>query len=109
MTSGVPADIIQQHGMISQASATAMAQSIRTRLGADFGMAVAGVPGPAAVADTPAGLAYVAIAGAGGVQEHELRVPPRRVTIKRRIANTALIALCKLLRSSSEDGGRSAG
>jgi hypothetical protein len=46
-------------------------------------------------------LAYVAIVSANGVQEHELRVPPRRITIKRRVANTALIALSKLLRSST--------
>lgn len=96
---GVPAEVLQQHGVVSQASTTAMAQTIRARLGADFGIAVTGAPGPAAVENKPAGLAYVAIASANGVQEHELRVPPRRITIKRRVANTALIALSKLLRS----------
>jgi nicotinamide-nucleotide amidase len=98
MATGVPAGVLQQHGMVSQASATAMAQTIRTLLGADFGMAVVGAPGPGALENQPAGLAYLAIANASAVQEHELRVPPRRVTIKRRVANTALIALCKLLR-----------
>jgi nicotinamide-nucleotide amidase len=104
MATGVPQNVIQQHGVVSQASATAMAQSIRAQFGADFGMAVAGAPGPAAVAGKPAGLAYLAIASASGVQEHELRVAPRRITIKRRVANTALIELCKLLRGIT--GGR---
>jgi competence/damage-inducible protein CinA-like protein len=103
MATGVSRDVIQQHGVVSQASATAMAQIIRARLGADFGMAVAGAPGPAAVAGKPAGLAYLAIASASGVQEHELRVAPRRITIKRRVANTALIELCKLLRDITGD------
>jgi hypothetical protein len=55
------------------------------------------------VADKPAGLAYLAIASTSGVQEHELRVAPRRLTIKRRVANTALIELCKLLRGITGD------
>ena len=104
LATGVPASVIQQHGMISQASATAMAQTIRARLGADFGIAVTGAPGPAAVENKPAGLAYLAIANANAVQEHELHVAPRRVTIKRRVANSALIALCKLLRDLAGGG-----
>ena len=36
-------------------------------------------------------------AGADVVKEMELRVPPRRVTIKRRISNQALIELRKLV------------
>ena len=95
---GVPLGVIEQHGAVSQASATAMAQAIRAQLGADFGIGVAGVLGPSAVADKPVGLAYLAIASVRAVQEQELRVPPRRITIKRRVSNTALIELCKLLR-----------
>jgi len=95
---GVPADVLQRHGLVSQESATAMAQAIRDRLGADFGIGVTGVPGPAAVADKPVGLAYLSIASASGVHEQEMRLPARRITIKRRVSNTALIELCKLLR-----------
>ncbi len=43
------------------------------------------------------GTAYVAIVGPEGVKEMELRVPPRRITIKRRISNNALIELKKLI------------
>jgi nicotinamide-nucleotide amidase len=95
---GVPAGVMRQHGAVSQASATAMAQAIRAQLGADFGIGVTGVLGPSAVTDRPMGLAYLAIASARAVQEQEMRVPPRRITIKRRVSNTALIELCKLLR-----------
>ena len=52
-----------------------MAQAIRVKLGADFGIGVTGVPGPVAVEDKPVGLAYFSIASASTVQEQEMRVP----------------------------------
>jgi nicotinamide mononucleotide (NMN) deamidase PncC len=78
-----------------------MAQAIRAQLGADLGIGVTGVLGPAAVEDKPVGLTYLAIASARDMQEQEMRVPARRITIKRRVSNTALIELCKLLRGKS--------
>ena len=95
---GVPAAIVQSHGIISQESATAMAQAIRTQLGADIGIGVAGVLGPAVVEDKPVGLASVAIATASTLYTQGVHVLTRRVTIKWRVSNTALIELCKLLR-----------
>jgi nicotinamide-nucleotide amidase len=89
---------MQQHGAVSQESATAMAQAIRAQFGADFGIGVTGVPGPLAVEGKPVGLAYFSIATASTVHAQEMRVPPRRITMKRRVSNTALIELCKLLR-----------
>jgi nicotinamide-nucleotide amidase len=96
---GIPPSVLQQHGVVSQESATAMAQAIRLQLGADFGIGVAGVPGPAALEGKPVGLAYLAIASASTVTEQTMRLPARRITIKRRVSNTALIELCRLLRS----------
>ncbi|MGE3536144.1 MAG: CinA family nicotinamide mononucleotide deamidase-related protein [Candidatus Tectimicrobiota bacterium] len=98
-TYGVPQAVLQQYGSVSQESAIAMAQAAREQLGADFGIGVTGIPGPAAVEQKPIGLAYFAIATAHGVQAQEMRVPPRRITLKRRVSNTALIELCKLLRA----------
>lgn len=94
---GVPPGVLQQYGVVSQESATAMAHAIREQLGADFGIGLTGVLGPSAMEDKPVGLAYLSIASGRAVQEQEIRVPPRRVTIKRRVSNTALIELCKLL------------
>jgi nicotinamide-nucleotide amidase len=95
---GVPSGVLQQHGMVSQESATAMAQAIRDRLGADFGIGVTGAPGPSGMEGKPFGLAYLSIASASTVKEQAMRLPPRRITIKRRASNTALIELCRLLR-----------
>jgi nicotinamide mononucleotide (NMN) deamidase PncC len=49
----------------------------------------------------PVGLAYFSIASASTAHEQEMRVPPRRITMKRRVSNTALIELCKLLRGGT--------
>jgi nicotinamide-nucleotide amidase len=95
---GVPPPVLQQHGVISQESAIAMAHAIREQFGATFGIGVTGVPGPAMVEDKPVGLAYFAIASASSVHAQEMRVSPRRLTLKRRVANAALIELSKLLR-----------
>jgi nicotinamide-nucleotide amidase len=97
ITLGVPEAVLQQHGIVSQACATAMAQTIRDRLGADFGLGLTGVPGPVEWEGKPVGSAYVAIAGAKKVSTFEMRVPPRRITIKRRVSNAALIELRKCL------------
>jgi nicotinamide-nucleotide amidase len=95
---GIPAEVLQQHGAVSQESAVAMAQAIRGQLGADFGIGITGVPGPQAIEGQPVGLAYFAIASANTVHVEEMGVAPRRMTLKRRVSNAALIALSKLLR-----------
>src|SRR5438445_13616020 len=56
LANGVSLEVMQQHGIVSQESATAMAQAIRAQLGADFGIGVTGVPGPVAVEGMPCGL-----------------------------------------------------
>lgn len=99
---GVPAKTIEKHGGVSQATATAMAQAARERLAADFGIGITGVLGPSEIEEKPVGLAYVAIAGAETLREFELRVPPRRVVIKRRLSNQALIELRKMVRAEGE-------
>ena len=97
VASGVPADVIERHGAISPQTANAMAVAAAGSLRADYGIGIAGVAGPGRVEDQPPGLAYLSIVGPGEGKEMEMRVPPRRVTIKRRMSNTALIELRKLL------------
>lgn len=97
---GVPPDVLRQHGTVSRETAIAMAQAIRARFDATFGIGITGVPGPGEIEGKPVGLAYFAIAGAETVHAQEMRVSPRRVTLKRRVANAALIELSKLLRGT---------
>jgi nicotinamide-nucleotide amidase len=97
IANGVPAEIITKHGAVSQEAATAMAQAIRRTLGADFGIGIVGLAGSRSAEGRPAGLGYLAIAAQGQVKEMELRIPPRRAVMKRRLANTALIELRRMI------------
>lgn len=94
---GVPAETIKKHGSVSQETATAMAEAIRRSLGADLGIGIVGVAGSRGEEGRAAGQAYLAIAAAGQVKELELRIPPRRAVMKRRLANTALIELRRMI------------
>ncbi len=98
---GIAEEIVRRHGMVSQESATAMAQTVRERLGADFGIGLSGTPGPSELEGKPLGLAFLAISGATGVKELEMRLPPRQITVKRRVSNTALIELRRLLTATA--------
>ena len=97
---GVPPETLEKHGTISQETATAMARAIREHLGADYGIGITGVAGPSEVEGKPVGLAFLAIAGPEEVRELELRLPPRRAVIKRRLSNQALIELRKMIADS---------
>src|SRR5918992_882876 len=97
IASGVPLETIKKHGMVSPQTALAMAEAILEKLGADFGIGITGVAGPEKVEEKPIGQLYLAIVGPGQLKEFELRVPPRRITIKRRAANTALTELRKMI------------
>jgi len=94
---GVPADILEQFGAASQETANAMATTARESSGADFGIGVAGVLGPAEQEGKAPGQIYIAIAADQELREFQLRVPPRRLVIKRRAANTALTELRKMI------------
>lgn len=97
IANGVPAETINEYGDVSQETATAMARAVREKMGADLGIGITGVDGPSELEGKPVGLAYLAIVGANDLKEMEIRVPPRRVTIKRRISNQALIELKKFI------------
>ena len=95
IAAGVPESVIVDHGLVSPETAAAMAQAVREEMAADYGIGIAGSAGTGG--DRPLGTAYLAIVGPHSSREMELRVPPRRVTIKRRMSNTALIELRKLI------------
>ncbi len=64
---GVPREIINQYGVISEETARAMAHGVRERLGADYGLGITGVAGPEKQEDKPAGTVHIAIEGPDGV------------------------------------------
>lgn len=97
LSNGVPSGVVEEHGMVSRQTAMAMAHAAKEGLSADYGIAITGVIGPEPVEEQPVGQVYIAIVGRGQNRDLEFRTPPRRVVIKRRVANTALTELRKLI------------
>ena len=106
VAAGVDAAIIERHGEVSEETAAAMAQSVRRSHAADYGMAITGVAGPTEMEGHPVGLVFVALDDGYQVQVQRHRLPPRRVTIKRRAAAAALIELARVLKGGALNPGR---
>jgi len=64
---GVPREIIEEYGVISEETARAMAHAVRERLGADYGLGITGVAGLEKQEDKPIGTIHIAIEGPEGV------------------------------------------
>jgi len=59
---GVPAELIQADGAVSDSVVRAMAKGARERIGADIGIGITGIAGPDGGSETkPVGLVYVAL------------------------------------------------
>lgn len=64
---GVPPPILEQYGAVSEQTALLMASGVRRRLGADYGVSVTGIAGPAGgTSEKPVGLVYVGLLGEAG-------------------------------------------
>jgi nicotinamide-nucleotide amidase len=60
---GVPEELIKRNGAVSEPVALAMAKGIRSRTGADIGIGITGIAGPAGgTKSKPVGLVYIALA-----------------------------------------------
>ena len=64
---GVPREIVERYGGISEETARAMAHAVRESLGADYGLGITGVAGPERQEDKPVGTVHIAIEGPDGV------------------------------------------
>jgi nicotinamide-nucleotide amidase len=82
---GVPAELIAQHGAVSDPVARAMAEGARLRLGADIGLAFTGIAGPdGGTPEKPVGLVHWAVASARGTEHRERVFIGDRQSIRRR-------------------------
>lgn len=88
---GVPLATLEAHGAVSAQTAQAMAEGVRTTLGADWGLAVTGIAGPGGgTPDKPVGLVHVGVSGPAGTSTRELRLHGDRERVRQRATTIAL-------------------
>ena len=91
---GVPASLIEEHGAVSAQVAEAMAEAVRSGLGADYGLGITGVAGPDPLEDKPPGTVYIGLASSVGKEAAYHRFPSTsRSLVKNRAVIMALLTL----------------
>jgi len=101
---GVPAELLERHGAVSAATASAMAVGARERLGADVAVAVTGIAGPEGGSDEkPVGLVYLHAESPFGSRTVDFVFPGDREGIRRRAAVTALHLVRRLLAQNRDE------
>jgi competence/damage-inducible protein CinA-like protein len=88
---GVPAELIERHTAVSEEVARDMAVRVRTKLGADFGVATTGYAGPTGGPDgKPVGAVFAAVAGKDGCDVTPFSWLGSRYDVQSRTAKLAL-------------------
>ena len=92
---GVPAEIIEKHGVVSQEVVEDMAKGVRILMEADFGVATTGVAGPSGgTEETPVGTVWIGVASPSGVVSKCFNFGKDRENV----INRATIAAYEMLR-----------
>ena len=88
----VPASVLESNGAASGEVARILAESVRRRFGADFGLSITGIAGPSGATEAkPVGLVYLALAESGRAGEViEKHYPGTRDRIRLQATQTAL-------------------
>jgi len=88
---GVPADLIQKYGAVSEQVAQAMAQGARKKAQTDFAIGITGIAGPAGGTEQkPVGLVYISVDSDNGCDTKRCPFSGDRRFIRLRAAHTAL-------------------
>ena len=91
---GVDHELIQRHGVVSPEVALAMAEGVRSAMGADVGVAVTGSAGPDALEEPP-GTSWVAVVTPEDQRTRLLQMPGDRERV-RAYTTTATLHLTRL-------------
>jgi nicotinamide-nucleotide amidase len=80
---GVPQDLLDVYGAVSEQVAGALAEGIRTRTGATVGLGITGVAGPTGgTAEKPVGLVFHALASESGTEVIKRNFPGDRARVR---------------------------
>jgi nicotinamide-nucleotide amidase len=95
---GVKPETLAAHGAVSEPTVIEMADGVRARTGATWGIAVSGVAGPdGGTAEKPVGTVFIAVTTADARQVRKLFWPTERELVRQLAAHAALHLLYKSL------------
>jgi nicotinamide-nucleotide amidase len=96
----VPAEMLTQHGAVSETVVNAMASEARRRYDADFSIAISGIAGPGGgLPEKPVGTVHLTLAGPGDddIDHRCVRFPGDRERVRRMTSQLALEMLRRRL------------
>ena len=99
---GVPRELIERHGAVSQEVAEALAAGVASRLGADVGVGITGVAGPGGGSEEkPVGLVWLSVHVAGGSPlTRSVNLPGGRTMVRDRASTFAMHLIRRALLAS---------
>jgi nicotinamide-nucleotide amidase len=90
---GVPDDTLAAHGPVSPETARALAEGVRLRCGATWGVGLTGVAGPDPVDGHGPGRVYLGVSDGARTDVVELDLPGDRAAVRRAAVTAAVTAL----------------
>ncbi len=100
---GIPASILEKHGMVSSATAEAMADRVRIVAHADYAVATTGNLGPGSLEGKECGLVYIAVRSSKRAYSRELHLGGNRAANKHDASLAALMLLAEVLHKETSD------
>ena len=100
---GVLAELINQHSVVSQEVAVAMAQGAKKEFGSTWAIATTGVAGPGPSDGVEAGTVWVAIVGPIN-QSIELSLAGDRDAVRNASVSSAIATFARILRHRKKEG-----
>jgi nicotinamide-nucleotide amidase len=99
---GVPSELIETHGAVSEPVAIAMADGIRTRSRVDIGVGVTGIAGPdGGTPEKPVGMVCIAAASATATRVRTFRFVGGREMVKFQASQAAMDMVRRMLLEQS--------
>ena len=96
---GLPPDLLAREGTVSEATSRALAEAVRVRLGATWGLGLTGNAGPGIEGTAALGAVFIALAGPDGTIAKALTLPGDRADVQLRAAASALDLLPPAMRN----------
>lgn len=88
---GIPSDMLELNGAVSQPVVERMAEGVRQALRTDWSIALSGIAGPeGGTVEKPVGTVWIAVAGPNGTKAEKVFFPSSREQVIRRSAMAAL-------------------